>query len=152
MIDVDFRPGFLNFMEKAIPAEGAGYMVRSVLAVLGGWVAVGVLVVVTDLVLGRMYPQSYVAGKIPPDSLSALSLATSILYSIAGGWLTALIASRRKWTHVLALVAWGLLMGIASAIFTWGQTQHWYQIGLILGWIPAVLLGGYIKIGGRHQS
>ena len=129
-------------------------MVRSILAVLGGWMAVGVLVVVTDLVLGRMYPQAYVAGKIPPDYLSALSLATSIVYSIAGGWLTALIAAKRKWTHVWALVAWGLLMGIASAIFTWGQIQHWYQIGLILGWIPAVLLGGYIKIGGnggRHQ-
>jgi hypothetical protein len=127
-------------------------MVRSIMAVLGGWMAVGVLVVITDLVLGRMYPQAYVAGRIPPDSLSALSLATSIVYSIVGGWLTARIAARRKWNHVCALVAWGLLMGIASAVFTWGKIQHWHQIGLIVGWIPAVILGGYLRIGHWSSS
>jgi hypothetical protein len=122
-------------------------MVRSILAVLGGWVAVGALVVCTDLVLGRMYPQSYVEGKMPPDSLSALSLATSLIYSIAGGWLTALLAVRRRWDHVWALVAWGVLMGTISTIFTWNKMQHWNQIGLILGWIPTVVLGGYLRIG-----
>jgi len=127
-------------------------MVRSILAVLGGWIAVGVLVVITDLVLGRIYPQAYVEGKIPPDFLSALSLATSIGYSIAGGWLTARIAARRKWNHVWALVAWGLLMGIVSAMLTWGKIQHWQQIGLIVGWIPAVILGGYLRIGHWSSS
>jgi len=127
-------------------------MVRSILAVLAGWIAVGILVVCTDLVLGRMYPQSYVEGKIPPDSLSALSLATSLIYSIAGGWITASMAARRRWNHIWALVMWGLLMGIASAIFTWGKIQNWYQVGLILGWVPTVVLGGFLRIGSWKET
>jgi hypothetical protein len=127
-------------------------MIRSVLSVLGGWISVGVLVVLTDLVLGRIYPQDFVAGKMPPNWLSALSLATSLLYSIVGGWLTAHFAAQWKWKHVTALVAWGLLMGIISTIFTWGQMQSWHLIGLIVGWIPAVLLGGYLRIGRKDTE
>jgi hypothetical protein len=37
------------------------------------------------------------------------------------------------------------MMGIASAIATWGQIQPWYQIGLCVAWIPAVFLGGWIR-------
>jgi hypothetical protein len=40
------------------------------------------------------------------------------------------------------LILWGLLMGVVSAVMSWGQIQWWYQIGLIVLWIPMVLLGG----------
>ena len=125
-------------------------MTKSILAVLGGWAAVGLLVVLTDVVLGRIYPQEYVQGKVPPDSLSAVSLATSVIYSVIGGWVTAWIAGRKRWAHILALILWGELMGISSAFFTWGKIQNWHQIGLILGWIPAVFLGGYLQIGHKR--
>jgi len=72
-------------------------MVRSILAVLLGWAAVGVMVVSTDGVLNKMYPDQYVHGKMPPDHL--------------------------------------------------GQIQSWYQIGLILLWVPAVVIGGWLRAG-----
>jgi hypothetical protein len=122
-------------------------MIRTVFAVLAGWALVGVFVVLTDGVIHAMAPQEYVAGRIPPDWLAAISLATATLYSVAGGWLTARIASRKKWAHVVYLVMWGELMGLASAVMTWGKIQNWYQVGLLIAWIPAVLLGGYLHIG-----
>ncbi len=122
-------------------------MVRSILAVLAGWASVGVLVVLTDGVLNRLFPNDYVSGKLPPDHLLAVSLATAILYSVIGGWVTARIAAIKPWRHVLGLIIWGELMGIASAAATWGKIQSWYQIGLLLLWAPAVILGGWIRAG-----
>ena len=122
-------------------------MIRSILAVLLGWAAVGVLVVSTDGVLHMLFPDQYVHGKLPPDHLAAISLATSTLWSIIGGYITAWIAPRKPWHHILALVIWGELMGIASCIATWGQIQAWYQIGLLLLWAPAVAIGGWLRAG-----
>ena len=116
-------------------------------AVLAGWLMVGVLVVLTDLVLARAFPAEYVQGKIPPDKLTALVLATSTLYSVIGGWLTARIAlPETGWKSILGLVIWGEIAGIASTVFSWGLMQWWYSIGLLVLWIPAVLLGGFIRL------
>lgn len=122
-------------------------MLRSILSVLAGWAAVGVLVVLTDVVLGKMSPADSVAGRIPPDRLSALSLATSTLYSVLGGWITVKLAARAPWRHALYLILWGELMGVLSAVMTWGQIQWWYQIGLLVAWPPAVAAGCLLAAG-----
>ncbi len=122
-------------------------MARSILAVLAGWGSVGVLVVLTDGLLHMLYPGDYAVGKMPPDRLAAVSLVSSTLYSVVGGWVTARIARAKPWHHILGLIVWGELMGVASLIATWGQIQPWYQIGLIVAWTPAVVAGGWIRAG-----
>jgi hypothetical protein len=122
-------------------------MLRSILAVLGGWAAAGVLIVATDGILHSMYPSEFKEGIIPPDRLSAISLATSTLWSIVGGWVCARIAARKPWHHLLALIIWGELMGVLSAFYTWGKIQDWYVIGLLVLWAPAIVIGGWIKAG-----
>lgn len=64
------------------------------------------------------------------------------MWSVIGGYITAQVVSRKRWHHIVALVIWGELMGVVSAIATWGQIQSWYLIGLILLWVPAVVLWG----------
>ncbi len=122
-------------------------MVRSILAVLLGWAAVGVLVIATDGAMNLLFPDQYVHGKLPPDFLAAISLATSTLWSIIGGYITARLAPNQPWRHIVALMIWGELMGITSSIMTWGQIQVWYQTGLLLLWAPAVSLGGWLRAG-----
>jgi len=122
-------------------------MLRSVLSVLAGWAAVGVLVVLTDVVLGKMFPNEYVAGRIPPDRLSAVSLATATLYSVLGGWITVKLAKSKPWRHAVYLILWGELMGVVSAVMTWGQIQAWYQIGLLIAWPIAVAAGCWLAAG-----
>lgn len=125
-------------------------MVRSIFAVLLGWAAVGVLVVATDTAMMKMYPDQYVHGQLPPDYLVWVSLLTSTLWSVLGGYVTARLAPRKVWHHILGLAIWGELMGVASAIATWGQVQTWYQIGLLVLWAPAVALGGWLRAGSRR--
>ncbi len=122
-------------------------MLRSILSVLAGWASVGILVVLTDLVLGKLFPGEYVAGKIPPDSLSALSLGTATLYSVLGGWITGKLAARQPWRHAVYLILWGELMGVLSAVMTWGQIQWWYQIGLLVAWPVAIAAGCRLAAG-----
>jgi hypothetical protein len=122
-------------------------MLRSILSVLAGWASVGILVVLTDLVLGKMFPAEYVAGKIPPDRLAALSLGISTLYSVLGGWITAKLAARRPWRHAVYLILWGEIMGVLSAVMTWGQIQWWYQTGLLVAWPVAIAAGCWLAAG-----
>lgn len=117
-------------------------MLRTMLAVLAGWMTTGVLVVCFDLILRKVIPNDYRDGQIPPDSVTALVLMTSALFSIPAGWVTAKLAKMDPARHVVYLILWGLLMGIVSAVMSWGQIQWWYQIGLIVLWAPMVLLGG----------
>lgn len=122
-------------------------MARSILAVLAGWGSVGILVVLTDGLLHLLFPTEYTMGKQPPDYLAAISLLTSTVWSVAGGWVTARIAKNKPWHHILGLIVWGELMGVVSLVMTWGQIQPWYQIGLIVAWLPAVVAGGWIRAG-----
>ncbi len=125
----------------------ASTTVRSVLSVLAGWATVGALVVATDAALAAIFPGDYIAGRLPPDSLAAASLATSTIWSVAGGWVTARLAPFKPWHHILGLILWGELLGFVSAALTWGQTQLWYQAGLLIMWTPAVFLGGWLRAG-----
>jgi len=120
-------------------------MLRTVLAVLLGWALVGGLVVCTDLVLMKMFPNDYVEGRIPPDSLALLSLGTGALWSVIGGWFCALIAKIRIWRHAIYLMVWGEIMGAVSTVMAWGRIQAWYQIGLLVAWPIAVIIGAWIR-------
>lgn len=114
---------------------------------LAGWGVVGVLVVITDAILMKLFPHDYVTGQMPPDRLALVSLATGTLYSVAGGWVTARIAAFKPWTHAAALGLWGETLGIISTMMTLGQIQLWYQAGLLILWMPAVALGCWLRAG-----
>ena len=116
---------------------------------LTGWVMVGFFVVLTDLVLMWTFPDQYLTGRIPPARLTALVLGTTTLYSVAGGWTTARMAPKAGWRHVAYLIVWGEIAGAASAFRTWGQMQWWFTIGWLILWIPAVWLGGFLRLRSR---
>lgn len=119
-------------------------MLRSIFSVLAGWASVGILVVLTDLALGKLFPGEYVAGRMPPDRLAVLSLGTATLYSVLGGWITVKLAARQPWRHAVYLILWGELMGALSVVMTWGQIQSWYQIGLLVAWPAAIAAGCWL--------
>lgn len=127
-------------------------MLRSIGAVLAGWGVVGILVILTDAVLMKLFPHDYVAGQMPPDRLALVSLATGTLYSVAGGWVTARIAAYKPWTHAVALALWGETLGLISTMMTLGQIQLWYQVGLLVLWAPAVALGCWLRAGKPNFS
>jgi hypothetical protein len=116
---------------------------KSIGAVLAGFVVVGVLHTVTDLVLEKtgLFP--------PPDQLEALNttflmIATVYrnIYNVFGGWITARLAPNRPVGHAIFLGALGSLANIAGGILMWKLGAHWYPFMLAVLALPSCWLGG----------
>ena len=115
-------------------------MWRNVLAVLFGYAITGILVVGTDQLFAfaidgfdKMIPR--------PAFYFAISIVTTTVYSIVGGWTCAAIAKTRIRPTATALVILGELMGVASTVFLWKTVPHYYSFALLILYPPAVWFG-----------
>lgn len=125
-----------------------GLMWRSLVAVLGGWLVIQFLVVITDAVLARVFPGHYSSGLPLPSWLLGLRLACGVLYTVFGGWLAVLLAPERPWRHAVYLIVFGETMGILMAGMSIGQVPLWYLGGLLLLFPVAVLAGAWLRLRG----
>ena len=120
-------------------------MIRSIGAVLAGFVAVVILSLGTDFALRA-------AGILPPldqrvpDAILLLATAYRTIYSIAGSYIAARLAPNRPMGHALALGVLGLIAGTAGAIATWNggpaYEPKWYPLALIVLAMPGAWAGG----------
>lgn len=116
---------------------------RTVIAVLSGFLAIGVLVRFTDLLFARLVP-GWDPGQ-PPMFYFAVSLGTDFIYSIVGGYLCALIAEQRRREATLYLIVLGEVLGIIVQAVVWSQVPHWYAIGLLILYPLGVWIGSNLK-------
>ena len=122
---------------------------KSIGAVLAGFVAVVVLSLGTDLVL-------HATGVFPPwdqrmsDALFLLATVYRTIYCIAGSYIAARLAPDRPMPHALVLGVVGLVVSTAGAVATWNKGPefgpHWYPVALIVTAIPCAWLGGRLRI------
>jgi len=125
-------------------------LLKSIGAVLAGFLAVGILHTVTDLILEK-------AGIFPsPDQPAALEtkfLAIAAvyrnIYNVLGGWITARLAPNRPVGHALILGAIGTIANIAGGIVMWKIGAHWYPLLLAVLALPSCWLGGVLATRGR---
>jgi hypothetical protein len=120
-------------------------MIRSIGAVLAGFVVVVILSLGTDLALRA-------AGILPPfdqrlpDALVLLATAYRTIYSIAGSYIAARLAPSRPMGHALALDVLGFIASTAGAIATWNggpaYQPKWYPLALIALALPGAWVGG----------
>lgn len=123
-------------------------MLRSVGAVLTGFLVIVVLSTITDLVL-------HATGVFPPegqpmaDSLWLLATGYRIVFGIAGCYLAARLAPDRPMLHALVLGVVGLVLSVAGAAATWDQGpgfgQKWYPLAVVAIALPCAWIGG--KLG-----
>jgi len=120
--------------------------VRTVIAVVGGFLGIGILIRITDMLFARL-----VAGwdpKNPPLFYFAVSLGTDFLYSIVGGYLCALIAEEHRRKATLWLIVLGEVLGVAVQVALWGVVPHWYGIGLLILYPLGVWIGSSLRRSG----
>ncbi|MBV9209452.1 MAG: hypothetical protein JOZ52_02420 [Acidobacteria bacterium] len=121
-------------------------MVRSILAVIAGSVTWMLTALGTDAVLMNTFPQWYNGGgRVEDVPVLLLSGFYSLLFSVLGGYVTALIAGRRELQHAFILGVLQLLMGIVATIKFWERAPVWYHLIFLLLLIPANLLGGRLR-------
>jgi len=124
-------------------------ILRSIVAVFAGLLAIVILSVGTDEVL-------HAAGIFPPwgqpvgEGLLLLATIYRTLYSVAGSYLTARLAPSRPMQHALVLGGVGLVLGTLGAVATWNKGPafgpHWYPLALIVLAVPQCWLGGILAI------
>jgi hypothetical protein len=123
-------------------------MLRTIGAVLAGYVAIGVLIFGTDQLFAALIP-GFSSMAMPPDYYFAASVATDTAYSIGGGYLCARIAQAGIRSATIGLMVFGELMGLASTVYLWKTVPHWYSFALLLLYPPAVWIGSRLSVGRR---
>jgi hypothetical protein len=119
---------------------------RSTGAVVAGFVAIVVLSLGTDEVLHmlQVYPPW---GQTMSRGLFGLATAYRIVYTIAGGYLTARLAPHAPVRHALILGFIGLLPGIGGVLATIAKPELgplWYPIAIAVTAVPSCWLGGVL--------
>jgi hypothetical protein len=124
-------------------------MVRSVLGVLVGAVVwmVGFFALAT--VLAQLWPDYAIHGRqwtregvftfTPP--MACCNLVFWVLAEVGAGWVAGRIATRGGAVWVLAGLVGIYLAALHLALY-WPRFPWWYNLGVVIPVVPAVLLGG----------
>ena len=118
---------------------------KSIGAILVGFLAGAILSVVTDVILEKtgfmkMEPFDYNAWWI-----IVLVILYRCIYNTLGCYIAARLAPSRPMRHAMILGIIGLGLSIVGTIVMWDKPPHWYPIALILLVMPCAWLGGKLK-------
>ena len=121
-------------------------MIKSIWAVVAGLLTVIVLSMATDKVLetSGIFPAPSDMGLYVTWMLG-LALAYRTIYTVLGGYITAVLAPQNAMKHVWVLAVLGQIGGIMGVVAGWNLSSHWYPIALAVLAIPSVWLGGWLK-------
>jgi len=136
-----------------------GTVLRSILAVVAGFVVASVVMMAVETVNGRvLHPQlgRIAEGMTDREAIKSLLASAPIgaflvvmagwaIGSLAGGWLAARVARRAPVGHALVLGALLTLGGIANNLMV--PPPLWFWITSLLVLLPAAYAGG--RLGSR---
>jgi hypothetical protein len=127
-----------------------GSAVRSVGAVIAGFVATVVLSVACDAIVRMLAPGAFGAdGRTPGPAMMVAGIAYTLLSATAGGFVAGLIAGRREIMHALVL---GTLGAVATLLIVVAAPAAQRTVGMFVSAmlvIPATVLGGWLRVRGR---
>ncbi len=128
---------------------------RSILAVFVGFLVVVVLSLGTDEVLHllKIYPPW--GEPMPQTGLNLLALTYRAVFTIFGGYLTALLAPHSPMRHVAIGAGIGLVLGITGVIAAMaigGLGPIWYPIAVAVTGPPCNVLGGALYVRQRRTN
>ena len=121
-------------------------MLRSIVAIVVGFVLIGALAMGTDMLVMQAFPAAFDdAGRTRDLGLLMLMAGYVAVYAITGCYVTARLAPGNPMAHALILGALGLAMNIVATISLWGTAPAWYHILNLLLVMPYAWVGGRIR-------
>ena len=135
-------------------------MLRSILAVIAGFVVITVLNIVAVPLFGAVAPQSVAGpdGGLPTTGWIIFNLAYGLVFAAVGGYVTARLAQRSEVSHSVALAVIILVLG-ASYAFSGGSAgpnqpapPTWYLIVLPAVGVVGAILGGWLRARTDQRS
>ena len=117
-------------------------MLKSIAVVAGSYLLSVGLVMATDPLLSRLFPDDYVRGRVPSSAALMTSTALFVVISILCAWLCARFAPDRAARHVLWFFIIGEVMGLGATIPNWSKGwPHWYWLSWLLTWPVSCWIG-----------
>src|SRR5271169_1158870 len=124
-------------------------MVRGVLGVVAGVVFWAVGFFVLAILLAQLWPDYEIHGRqwtrenvfTFTPAMAYCNLLFWFLVELGAGWVAWKIAKRREAVWVLAGLLVIYLAGL-HLVFFWPRFPWWYNLGVVIPVVPAVLLGG----------
>ncbi len=134
--------------------RGVMHVMRSIWAVLAGYLTLAILVMLLLMIVLAIVPRWQ--ASVSSDYLAA-NIMLSIISAMAGGWVCARLAPDRPLAHGLALGIISLVLGVLYALDTplgAGRTAppQWYGVLLALLALPSVLAGTMLRIRTAGRS
>lgn len=123
-------------------------VLKSIGAVLAGFIVGAVLSLATDVVLhaAGVYPPW---GQVVSDPILSLATAYRTVFGVVGAYVTARLAPDRPMLHALVLGALGFVASLLGAVLTWNKGPaygpHWYPVALVVLALPTAWLGGWFR-------
>lgn len=121
-------------------------MLRSIAAVVVGFVLIAALSLGADLVLRQALPTAFdAAGRTESVPLLLLIMGYVGLFAVSGCYLTARLAPRRPMLHALVLGGLGLAFNVAGTVAMWDTAPAWFHVASLLLVMPYAWIGGRLR-------
>jgi len=117
---------------------------KSIGAILTGFVVIFFLSVVTDVILERKGLLTLGAPD-NPAWVFVLVLLCRAIYNTSGAYLTARLAPDNPLRHAMILGVIGFVISISGLVIMWGKTPLWFSISVTILPLPCAWLGGRLK-------
>jgi hypothetical protein len=139
------------------PTEGKN-MVRSVLGVVVGAIVWMTGFYALALLLAALWAEYALHGRAFfregvftfTPSMACFNLLFWVLAEIGAGWVAMKIAERRGAVWVLAGLL-GAYLACMHIVLYWPRFPWWYNLGVVIPSVPAVLLGARLATSGRRE-
>lgn len=118
-------------------------MLRSVAAIISGFLSWGIVCSAVNQILYSVFPNSFNAdGTTDNVGILIFLLVMSVFYSILSGFVTATIARYKEMFHVFIQSLVNLGFGFFIQLQYWDKMPLWYHLPFLILLIPGILLGG----------
>jgi len=121
-------------------------MIHAFLALLAGFAAMAVVVMLVTALLMRLVPEWVGAEGRPRPAYAFVNLGYSFLAAAGGGYVTAWLSAANPLVHVLVLGIVVLAMGALGALQAKGKQPVWYALTLVALTPLGVLAGGLVRL------
>jgi hypothetical protein len=119
-------------------------ILKSIGAILAGFVFVVIISVLTDMILQKTNTMKQ-PFDLNPSWFIAFVIFYRTLYGTIGSYITATLAPNRPMRHAMIGGIIGFVLSILGAIAMWDKPPHWYAISLIILALPSAWLGGKLR-------
>ena len=121
-------------------------MVRSIVAVVVGFLVIGALAFGMDYALMTAAPETFdFTQRVESPPILLFALAYVFAFATFGCWLAARLAPNGAMRHALILGVLGLAFNIAGTVALWDLMPAWYHIVALALVMPAAWVGGWIR-------